>query len=241
MCIYCGTTNYRKIYENHYGSIPKDETGRTYDIHHIDGSRLNNDPGNLTALSIEDHYNVHFIQKDWMACWKIGLKMKIDSDELSKLSRDFQRDRVSKGLHPFIKREDGTSLATDRVEAGTHNFMKREDGSSLSSDRVKTGKHHLLGPKTNKRRLEAGTHNFMKREDGSSMASDMVANGTHPFLKTGKQHRNYDHSIYTLQHSKSGLIESGTKQELGCKLELKDNIYKLINGNRKTVKGWRLI
>lgn len=32
MCIYCGTSNYRKIYENHHGLIPIDNSGRTYDF-----------------------------------------------------------------------------------------------------------------------------------------------------------------------------------------------------------------
>lgn len=64
MCIYCGTTKYRKIYENHVGSIPKDESGRTYDIHHVDGNRENNDPINLIAVSILEHYDIHQTQGD---------------------------------------------------------------------------------------------------------------------------------------------------------------------------------
>lgn len=52
MCMYCGTNKYRKIYVNHFGPIPKDITGRSYEIHHIDGNHLNNDPNNLKAVSI---------------------------------------------------------------------------------------------------------------------------------------------------------------------------------------------
>ena len=51
--------NYRKLWEQNYGPIPKDETGRTYDIHHIDGNRKNNSLDNLICLSIEDHYKIH--------------------------------------------------------------------------------------------------------------------------------------------------------------------------------------
>ena len=40
-------TNYRKIYEQHYGPIPKDTDGRSYEIHHIDGNHNNNDINNL--------------------------------------------------------------------------------------------------------------------------------------------------------------------------------------------------
>lgn len=40
-------TIYRKIYENHFGPIPKDKDGRSYEIHHIDGNRKNNEISNL--------------------------------------------------------------------------------------------------------------------------------------------------------------------------------------------------
>lgn len=54
--------NYRKLWEDVHGKIPKDENGRTYDIHHIDGNRKNNSIENLICLSIEDHYKVHLKQ-----------------------------------------------------------------------------------------------------------------------------------------------------------------------------------
>ena len=54
--------NYRKIWEEFHGKIPKDDQGRTFDIHHIDGNRKNNSIDNLICLSIEDHYKVHLKQ-----------------------------------------------------------------------------------------------------------------------------------------------------------------------------------
>jgi hypothetical protein len=54
--------NYRKIWEQVHGQIPKDEQGRTYDIHHIDGNRKNNLIENLICLSLEDHYKIHLKQ-----------------------------------------------------------------------------------------------------------------------------------------------------------------------------------
>ena len=56
---------YRKIYEDHYGKIPKDVNGVSYDIHHIDGDYTNNDINNLIAISIKEHYEIHFQQGDW--------------------------------------------------------------------------------------------------------------------------------------------------------------------------------
>ena len=54
--------NYRKLWENNYGEIPKDEKGRSYEIHHIDGNRDNNELSNLICVSIEEHYNIHLNQ-----------------------------------------------------------------------------------------------------------------------------------------------------------------------------------
>lgn len=54
--------NYRKLWENEYGPIPMDIHGRTFDIHHIDGNRKNNNIDNLMCISIEDHYKVHLKQ-----------------------------------------------------------------------------------------------------------------------------------------------------------------------------------
>lgn len=46
--------NYRKIYESHYGKIPKG-----YHIHHIDGDPFNNHITNLICLSPEEHAEIH--------------------------------------------------------------------------------------------------------------------------------------------------------------------------------------
>ena len=69
--------NYRKIYENYYqcSLIPG------IDIHHKDGDHSNNDPLNLVAVTLEDHYNIHKSQKDYYAAYLIGLRMKIKPDD----------------------------------------------------------------------------------------------------------------------------------------------------------------
>ena len=102
MCIYCNTSNYRKIYQHHYGPIPKEPDGRSYDIHHIDGDRTNNAPDNLVALTIQQHYDIHYAQGDLMACWKIAGKMSVDPVIQSTLSTQYNLQRVANGTHPFI-------------------------------------------------------------------------------------------------------------------------------------------
>lgn len=239
MTIYSGS-DYRKIYENHYGPIPKDHAGRTYDIHHKDGDRLNNSPDNLVALTIQEHYNIHYSQKNWMACWKIGVKMRMSPKELSELSRLQQLERVSNGSHNFMRRKDGTSIASDRVRDNKHNLSKKADGTSLSSDRVRNGTHHLLGPDHNIKLLLQGKHNFQRRPDGTSLSSDRVRDGTNVFGKTGEDHPCYDHREHELQNIKTGEVLSGTQYELGIKLGIKGNISKLINNKRKSAGGWQL-
>lgn len=81
MCIYCGTPYYRLIYENHNSSIPKDSSGRSYEIHHKDGNHSNNDPLNLQCVSIKEHFNIHYEQGDFAACKLIMTRMDISPEE----------------------------------------------------------------------------------------------------------------------------------------------------------------
>ncbi len=66
---------YRSIYVKHNGPIPKDEFGRSYDIHHIDGDRTNSDPTNLVALSLKEHFDLHYAQGDYPACRLIAIRL----------------------------------------------------------------------------------------------------------------------------------------------------------------------
>ena len=81
--------HYRKIWESVYGEIPKDEFGRSYEIHHMDGNRKNNSIENLQCVSIEEHYNIHLNQKDYGACKALSIRLKegISSKEKSEITR----------------------------------------------------------------------------------------------------------------------------------------------------------
>lgn len=70
--------NYRKIYKYHYGEIPKDEFGRSYDIHHIDGNRSNNDINNLKAVSLIEHLEIHIRQREFDAANLIAERMGLE-------------------------------------------------------------------------------------------------------------------------------------------------------------------
>jgi hypothetical protein len=72
--------NYRKIWIDVYGKIPKDENGVTFEIHHKDGIRTNNEIENLMCLSIQSHFDIHYSQKDWFACKLILKKLNIPAE-----------------------------------------------------------------------------------------------------------------------------------------------------------------
>lgn len=88
--------NYRKIWEAYHGSIPEDQLGRKYEIHHIDGNRKNNDISNLKCLSIQEHYNLHKEQGDWMACYKIRMRLNLTKEEQLELNKRIAESKLGK-------------------------------------------------------------------------------------------------------------------------------------------------
>jgi hypothetical protein len=184
MCIYCGTDKYRKIYENHYGPIPKDETGRRYEIHHIDGNRKNNDPTNLAALTIQQHYDVHYQQKDWGACLRIAEKMRLSPEKITELARQNANSLVEQGIHPFLGGSIQRASNAKRVNDGTHNFLGGNISRETQAKRIRAGTHHFLDSEfqrqNQKKRVEAGTHPFTDKEAQKRRAQKAIKDGTHP-------------------------------------------------------------
>lgn len=68
--------HYRDIWKKHFGEIPKDEYGISFEIHHIDGDRTNNNLKNLECLSIEQHYLKHLEQGDLNEANAVLTRMK---------------------------------------------------------------------------------------------------------------------------------------------------------------------
>ena len=166
MCIYCGTGKYRKIYENHYGFIPKDNEGRSYDIHHLDGNHSNNNPVNLKAITIQEHYDIHRKQQDWGACLLLAKRMKITPEERSEIATFHNTKRVANGTHPFLEKDFQKKVQQKLIDNGSHHFLGNGDFQRNIQQRL----------------IDNGSHHFLKREDGSSLASERVNNGAHPFL-----------------------------------------------------------
>jgi hypothetical protein len=159
MCTYCNTKNYHKIYENHYGPIPREPDNRAYEIHHIDGNHDNNNPANLVAVTLQEHYNIHYAQGDYGACfWMATQRMNKTHEELSELASKRNSKRNKK-----------------YVELGIHNFLGGEIQRQWNRKAVEDGTHHALGPALNKARVDAGTHNFL----GGASTRKQLAEGSH--------------------------------------------------------------
>ena len=193
-------TDYRKIYKNYYGFIPVDESGRTYDIHHIDGDRTNNSIDNLIALSIQEHYDLHWAQKDYGACWLISRKMKLSPDELSTLSKIVQTTNIKNGTHNFVNSKWQSDNQRKIVERGTHQFLGGEIQKKVAMRRAKNkllpaqisstnGTHHWFGgswqKKIQKDRIDNGTHNWLGGEEQRAIQLRKVKEGKHHFLGGG--------------------------------------------------------
>ena len=205
MCIYCGTTKYRKIYEQHNGPIPKEENGRAYEIHHIDGNHSNNDPVNLKCVTIQEHYDIHYSQGDYGACLLMGNRMKLLPKQISDISKLCQQKRVVDGTHNLLGNknpvhqlvENGThhwqgdgdhqrKLNKKRMDEGTHNWLDIEHRKAVQRKLVEDGTHPLLSGDiqrlSNKKRVEDGTHHWLDGEINRRTANNRVKNGTHTFL-----------------------------------------------------------
>lgn len=158
---------YRKIWEEIFGPIPKDENNRSYEIHHIDGNRSNNLISNLKLVSIQEHYDIHAAQQDWGACNKILKRMNLSPEKFSKLCSENAKRQNKK-----------------RVEERSHNFLGSEHAKITQRKKVSDGSHHFLGGKLqseiNKKRIENKTHHFLGGKIQSELMLKRIANGSHP-------------------------------------------------------------
>jgi hypothetical protein len=191
--------NYRKIYEQHYGPIPRDEDGRSYDIHHIDGDHNNNHPSNLKAVSLREHYEIHYAQGDYGACYFMKIRSDVTPEIISRLASLANVIRIQNGSHNFLGDKNPNGK---RVKDGTHNFLGDKNpihgrivsgaAQQMSSESMRRlvaiGKHNWLKQNGGsdvardraKKRIEDGTHHFLDKEKASQRLKARVRNGTHP-------------------------------------------------------------
>ena len=142
---------HRKIWKNHFGEIPKDADGRTYEIHHIDGNHQNNNITNLQCVSILEHYDIHYKQGDWGACQAILIRMKKDPLLISEMARLAGKRRAKEGTLNLLDGTIAKESARKRVKEGTHHFLGGEISRKTQQQRIHDGTHHCLGGEMQRR------------------------------------------------------------------------------------------
>jgi len=182
--------SHRRIYEQHYGPIPKsDEEGRPFHIHHINGDHLDNKIENLKLVTVQEHYNIHYSQGDWAAASRLMSHLTESVEELSRVATEMNLKRVSNGTHPF----SGGEVQRKRLANGTHNFITAK-GKAISQQTQKTlinaKKHNfqkegvtsMAGLTGVKSQLENKTHISFNTEYLSKLAIERIQAGTHNLL-----------------------------------------------------------
>lgn len=127
---------YRKLWAEYNGPIPTDSFGRTFEIHHIYGDHSNNSIENLKAVTIQEHYDIHYSQEDWAACILISKRMnssEMSREQRSLLSKNNANKRMKNRTHNFLDRQF-------QIERGKKNsiYQKKliESGEHIASKTV---------------------------------------------------------------------------------------------------------
>lgn len=232
MCIYCGTYRYRKIYENHYGSIPKDENNRTFDIHHIDGNRNNNIPENLIALSVKDHYDLHYSKGEYGSAWLIARKLRLTPEQLSEISRLNAKQQIKNGTNKFAG-ESGSILskAVQRrlIDSGNHILLSGKVQKEYHQTALKNGTHHSQ----------------VKWICGNCGLNGKSKSNYKRHLKICLSEVNNLGKIYCWENIKTGekIMVNGHDFIKKFNIKSPESVYRLIRGISiaKSVAGWKII
>ena len=183
---------YRKIYEAHYGPIPKDDQGRSLEIHHINGDHNDNRIENLKLVTIEEHYAVHKAQGDYVSAFMIAQRMKLSPEELSDMASKSasltNQRRIEAGTHHFFDKEAAKERNLERVKLGSHNLLKRADGSSQASDMVAAGRHHFVKNNPTHKKLKTGTHPFQVNHQNKIQVTCLCCKKTGGLVNMNRYH-----------------------------------------------------
>lgn len=124
------TKAYRKehvrVWKRHHGAIPKDPSGRSFEIHHVDGNPENNCIDNLICVSIGDHYQIHLAQGDYGAAFLIANRMQVKPCDIANVARLASLKRVQNGTHNFQNPQHPRSLDHNKGKVVAKNLVTGE-------------------------------------------------------------------------------------------------------------------
>ena len=145
--------DYRRIWKKHFGEIPVDEKGHSYEIHHIDGNRKNSSIENLMCISIQEHYDIHYRQGDYAAAFRIAQRMNLDPQIKSELMSKSNKKRLQEGTHSFQNekfREGRTKAVQMLVQEGKHPFQNPDTIKKAVEVKQSKYNHEQLSEQTKK-------------------------------------------------------------------------------------------
>jgi len=172
--------NYRKIWEEINGPIPKDSSGRTFDIHHIDGNRKNNSIENLICLSIEDHFKIHLKQfedtkseKEFRSLVFLSQRLNkkvenltgwtVSQETKNKISKTLTgKKRPSEVVKKYQEKLKGYKWSEEQINSrieGLKNFYKNNDRETRAEWRKNISKSHKGKILTEETKHKLSKHN----------------------------------------------------------------------------------
>jgi hypothetical protein len=97
------------------------------EIHHINGNHYDNRIENLKLVTIDEHYNIHLENGDFIQCLMIQKRMEISPEERSRIQSEASKISNKK-----------------RLEEGTHNWNS-ENNRKNALKLMYEGRHHFIG------------------------------------------------------------------------------------------------
>lgn len=166
---------YKRIWIRENGPIPVDEEGRSYEIHHIDGNRSNNDLTNLACLSIKDHWELHFNQGDYDAAnliatrmHKVPLKGYTGHRRGAKLSQEHKnaliQSRVGYKASEETKRKMSNSLKGKQKSPFSEEHRKKLSESTKGRKKAPFSEEHRRNMSEAKKGLKQTIETINKRQ-----------------------------------------------------------------------------
>lgn len=224
-----------KIYRQHHGSIPREENGRLYEIHHIDGDPTNNDINNLVAVTLQEHYDIHYANGDWAACLIMSERMKISPEEKSNLARKNILNQIENGTNPIIIKNanQGRGLDNENTDKTVYCFEHKDTGERVHMTRYEfytkyqLAAHGVTG-------LVHGKHRSVRR--WVLIKTD----------KSGVESSSDIRQTYHFKNKKTGEEVIMTQPDFVRKYKgrgiSRHSIHSLVNGtnNKKSAGGWTL-
>lgn len=136
---------YRNIYKQHHGSIPREENGRSYEIHHIDGDHTNNNINNLVAVTLQEHYDIHYANGDFRACQLMSAKLNKAPEEIKELHKLSIRKMIDDKTFNFCDGDIARRLNKRLLDDGTHIFQVNNPGPAVTKKRIEERTHNWVG------------------------------------------------------------------------------------------------